>query len=103
MSGCQSGTFCLLTASWFPVWWATDGGQHLCDKLYEFFERGEARSLARHHVLHPPCVMSLLDISLRPKLHDKGPVRGQGRRGFCRRLHASSCSYDRQTFALQLL
>ena len=93
----------LPAASWFPRWRGTDGGQHLRHKRQEFFERGEARGLTRHHVLHPPCVTPLPDISLGPKLHDKGPVRGQGGRSFCRRLHPSSFRSDCRAFALQLL
>src|SRR5712692_1406781 len=93
----------LPAASWFPVWRGADGGQHLRNKRQELFERGEARGLARHHVLNPPRATPLPDIGLCPKLHDKGPVRGQGGRGFCRRLHASSFSSERRAFALQLL
>src|SRR5262249_49668583 len=92
----------LPAASWFPLWWGADSGRHLCDKRQELFERGEACSLARHHVFNPPRATPLPDLGLCPKLHDKGPVRGQGGRGFCRRLHAFSFSSARRAFALQL-
>jgi len=103
MAVCYLTRCSFLAALWFPLWWGTDGGQHLRNKRQKLFERGEARGLARHHVLNPPCAPSLPDIGLCPKLHDKSPVRGKGGRDFCRRLHASPFSDNCQVFLAMVL